>query len=144
MNDATVQSTSVFKLGDLAIEGPSGVVWSEVSEQLNLNLVKLDARAEIGEHVNDEVDVAMIVVSGSGEIEVDGDTQCFGTDDVVMAHRGALRSVRAHTRLLYYTVHVRRDGPSIAASKAVQSRAIAENDGRDRSWNGNSHRLQRR
>lgn len=117
MIDETVQSTSVFKLGDLAIEGPSGVVWSEVSEQLNLNLVKLDAGAEIGEHVNDEVDVAMIVVSGSGEIEIDGTIERFGTDDVVMARRGAVRTVRAHTRLLYYTVHVRRDGPSIAASK---------------------------
>ena len=42
VNEATVEVTSVFKLGDLAIEGPSGVVWSEVSEQLNLNLVSRD------------------------------------------------------------------------------------------------------
>ena len=117
VNDATVQATSVFKLGDLAIEGPSGVVWSEVSEQLNLNLVKLDAGAEIGAHINDEVDVAMIVVSGSGEIEIDGAVQRFGTDDVVMARCGVRRSIRAETRLLYYTVHVRRDGPSIVAAK---------------------------
>jgi hypothetical protein len=47
--------------------GREGVVWSlEAGPDLNVNLVRFGAGGGVGEHVNDEVDVVFVGVSGSG------------------------------------------------------------------------------
>ena len=45
----------------------AGVVWTlEAGEDLNANLVRFGPGRGVGEHVNDEVDVLVLGVSGSG------------------------------------------------------------------------------
>src|SRR5215212_10815350 len=52
----------------------TGVIWTlEGSSDLNANLVRFETGRGVGEHVNDEVDVLIVGVSGSGFVGVDGD-----------------------------------------------------------------------
>ena len=51
----------------------SGAVWTlRGSGDLNANLVRFPLGEGVGEHVNGEVDVLFVGVSGSGVVEVDG------------------------------------------------------------------------
>lgn len=51
--------------------GGEGVVWAlRAGEDLNANLVRFGAGRGVGEHINDEVDVIFVGVSGSGFVEV--------------------------------------------------------------------------
>ena len=56
------------------MEGGEGVVWAlGAGGDLNANLVRFSAGRGVGEHVNGEVDVIIVGVSGSGCVEVDGE-----------------------------------------------------------------------
>jgi quercetin dioxygenase-like cupin family protein len=90
----------------------TGVIWAlEESGDLNANLVRFDAGGGVGEHVNDEVDVLFVGVSGSGYVEVDGEEYALGPGKLVFVAKGAGRSTRAAAGgLAYLTVH-RRRGP---------------------------------
>ncbi len=88
----------------------SGVIWSlTTSTQLNLNLVRLEAAEEIAEHVNSEVEVALIGVAGEGAVVVDGSVTRLGPSVVVLVPLGASRAIRAGAApLAYLSVHRRR------------------------------------
>ena len=90
----------------------SGVVWTlRTSGDLNANLVRFPQGEGVGEHVNGEVDVLFVGVSGSGVVEVDGREHALGAGVLVLAPRGARRSTRsASSDFSYLTVHKRR-GP---------------------------------
>ena len=89
-----------------------GVVWTlEGSEDLNANLVRFEAGGGVGEHVNDEVDVLIVGVSGSGSVRVDGEEHPVSNGVMVFVQRGARRSTRAASEgFAYLSVH-RRRGP---------------------------------
>ncbi len=89
-----------------------GAVWTlEGSGDLNANLVRFDAGGGVEEHVNDEVDVLFVGISGSGTVEVDGEGQAIGPGNLVFVGKGQRRSTRAAAGgLAYLTVH-RRRGP---------------------------------
>jgi quercetin dioxygenase-like cupin family protein len=89
-----------------------GAIWTlSASADLNANLVRFDARQGVGEHVNDEVDVLMIGVSGAGVVEVDGEEHALCAGFLVFVPRDARRSTRSDTDdFAYLTVHKRR-GP---------------------------------
>ncbi|MGI8750744.1 MAG: hypothetical protein ACR2MN_00180 [Acidimicrobiales bacterium] len=73
-----------------------GVIWTlEPSSQLNASLVRLDAGGEIGEHVNDEVDVVVVVVEGTGELSVDDDAWRLGPATLAPSPAGTRRRIRA-------------------------------------------------
>ena len=90
----------------------SGAVWTlRGSGDLNANLVRFPKGKGVGEHVNGEVDVLFVGVSGSGVVEVDGREHALGAGVLVLAPRGARRSTRsASSDFSYLTVH-RRRGP---------------------------------
>jgi quercetin dioxygenase-like cupin family protein len=51
-----------------------GVIWTlDTSSDLNANLVRFGAGQGVEEHVNDEVEVIVVGVSGSGIVAVDGE-----------------------------------------------------------------------
>ena len=51
----------------------TGVIWSlQESRDLNVNLVLFSEGEGVGDHVNDEVDVLLVCVSGSGEVRING------------------------------------------------------------------------
>lgn len=89
-----------------------GVIWSlEASEDLNANLVRFGTGKGVGEHVNDEVDVLMVGISGSGNVRVNDEEYALRNGVLVFVPKGARRSTRSATDdFAYLTVH-RRRGP---------------------------------
>ena len=94
---------------------PGGAVWTlEASEDLNANLVRLGRGRGVGEHVNDEVDVLLLGVSGSGTVVVDGEEHALKAGRLVFVPKGSRRSVRgASEDFAYLTAHRRRGPPRI-------------------------------
>ena len=92
--------------------GREGVIWSlEAGTDLNANLVRFGAGRGVGEHVNDEVDVVFVGVSGAGFVEVDGREHALEAGKLVFVPKGARRLTRgASEDFAYLTVH-RRRGP---------------------------------
>jgi mannose-6-phosphate isomerase-like protein (cupin superfamily) len=90
----------------------SGAVWTlREGRDLNANLVRFPTGEGVGEHVNGEVDVLFVGVSGSGVVELDGREHALGAGILVLAPRGARRTTRsASSDFSYLTVHKRR-GP---------------------------------
>jgi quercetin dioxygenase-like cupin family protein len=97
---------------NLADEERTGVVWTlEQEGDLNVNLVRFPVGGGIEEHVNDEVDVLFVGVSGSGAVAVEGQEHHLGAGKVAFVPKGARRSTRSGTAdFAYLTIH-RRRGP---------------------------------
>ena len=95
--------------------GVGGVVWKLPHEgDLDGNLVRLAAGRSIAEHVNGDVDVLLVVRSGTGELVVDGDRHQLGDRAVALVPRGARRSITAAADgIAYLSIHRRRDGLTI-------------------------------
>ncbi len=91
----------------------SGTVWTQQEgRDLNANLVRFPRGEGVGEHVNGEVDVLFLGVSGSGVVEVDGREHALGAGFLVLAPAGARRATRSQSSdFAYLTVHKRR-GPT--------------------------------
>ena len=65
----------------------------------------------VGEHVNDEVDVLFVGVSGEGALVVDGEKYPLSAGTVAFVPKGARRSTGSSSDdFAYLTVHPRR-GP---------------------------------
>jgi mannose-6-phosphate isomerase-like protein (cupin superfamily) len=98
--------------GIASAERGLGVIWTqEGSADLNANLVRFEAGEGVGIHVNDEVDVVFVGVSGSGTIVVDGKTFALEPGRMVFVPKGCLRATRSGSgEFAYLTVH-RRRGP---------------------------------
>ena len=105
--------TLFTNLGEVDTSGPDGVVWGVASPQLNTNLVKLGAGAAINAHTNHEVDVLVIVRSGTGVATIDGVDHPIAAASAVLIPAGAERLVQATTDLIYLSIHQRRSGPTI-------------------------------
>jgi len=89
-----------------------GTVWSlRAGSDPNANVVRFGAGRGVGEHVDDETDVVLVGVAGSGFVEADGREHALGVGELVFVPRGARRSTRdASEGFAYLTVH-RRRGP---------------------------------
>src|SRR5688572_11499498 len=70
-DDDDLEAADLSGLLDAAVEG-NGVHWTlRSASDLNANLVRLEPGAEMGAHRNDEVDVLVVVLSGSGHLVSD-------------------------------------------------------------------------
>ena len=108
---------------------PGGVVWTlRASDDLNANLVRFGPGRGVGEHANDEVDVLLLGVSGSGAVVVDGEEHALEAGRLVFVPKGSRRSVRGTSEgFAYVTVHRRRGPPRIEPRGGRETRG-----GRDR------------
>lgn len=74
----------------------AGTVWTLAeSEESNANLVRFHLGRGVVEHVNDEVDVLLVGVSGSGEVAVDGEEHTLSAGILVFAPKGTRRAIRS-------------------------------------------------
>ena len=108
-----MRSTNIVDLYEKVTTGPrAGVVWTlEQGHDLNVNLVRFPAGRGVGEHVNEEVDVLVIGVSGLGVVAVDEHEHHLRAGTVAFIPKGARRSTRGESGdFAYLTVHPRR-GP---------------------------------
>ncbi|MFP3902172.1 MAG: cupin domain-containing protein [Acidimicrobiia bacterium] len=99
-----------------------GVHWAlDSSADLHANLVRLGPGGSIGDHLNAEVDVLIVAISGSGTLRVDGvDLPLIGE---VVAHvpKGTRRSITAGPEgLAYLTVHRHRDGIGLGPTRVLR------------------------
>jgi quercetin dioxygenase-like cupin family protein len=89
--------------------GDPGARWRLDGEDLQANLVWLGRGDRIQPHRNDEVEVLVVVVSGRGELTLDG--QVHRLAPLVVAHlpKGTVRAIAAvEGPLAYLSVHRRR------------------------------------
>jgi quercetin dioxygenase-like cupin family protein len=87
-----------------------GPVWGTESDDLNATLLAWPAGEANPEHVNAERDVLVVVVSGGGSLEVDGQAHELGPGDAVLVPKGASRRLAAGPHgIRYLSVHRRRD-----------------------------------
>ena len=99
-----------------AIAAPAGdrvgVIWAlDTSSDLNANLVRFGAGQGVEEHVNDEVEVIVLGVSGSGIVALDQEEHALSARILVFIPKGARRStVSASEDFAYLIIHSRR-GP---------------------------------
>ena len=115
MGDETSASPkSSVNLKDIAATAGDrvGVIWSlDTSSELNANLVRFGTGRGVEEHVNDEVEVIVLGVSGSGIVAVDREEHALSAGILVFVPKGARRpTVSASEDFAYLTVH-RRRGP---------------------------------
>ena len=97
---------------DASAAGQEGVVWTlRESSELNANLVRFETDGGVGEHINDEVDVLVVGVSGSGSVRVDGKEHPVSNGTLIFVPRGAWRSTRATSEVFAYLSVHRRRGP---------------------------------
>jgi quercetin dioxygenase-like cupin family protein len=98
-----------------------GALWqlAENGRELDANLVRLPAHAEVGEHQEDVLDVLLVVVAGSGRVAAGGDVLNLAPTTVVWLPRTSRRALAAGPDgLAYVTVHRRRPGLTIKSSVA--------------------------
>lgn len=95
--------------------GADGVIWALAGpRQLDANLVALGPAGQIASHRNDELDVLIVVVAGSGELSVDGTDQGLATHDLALIPRGARRQIVAGPEgMRYVSIHGARSGLTI-------------------------------
>jgi quercetin dioxygenase-like cupin family protein len=93
----------------------TGAIWTlDASSDLNVNLVRFGTGQGVGEHVNDEVEVIVLGVSGAGIVTVDREEHALSAGVLVFIPKGARRStVSASEDFAYLTVHRRRRPPQI-------------------------------
>ncbi len=90
--------------------GSDGAIWSLTSTDLNMNLVRWQSGG-VAEHLNAEVDVLLVGVSGAGIITVDGVEHQLGPAVLCLVPKGARRSIRCVAApFAYLTCHRRRGG----------------------------------
>jgi quercetin dioxygenase-like cupin family protein len=97
-------------LASLAAGGDHpGALWRLDGEDLQANLVRLGPGDRIEPHQNNEVDVLMVVVSGRGELTLDGQIHQLAPMALVHLPKGTVRAVVAvDGQLTYLSVHRRR------------------------------------
>ncbi|MEV4876069.1 hypothetical protein [Streptomyces cyaneofuscatus] len=97
-----------------------GALWhlAEQGRELDANLVRLPAGAEVGEHQEDVLDVLLVVVEGGGRVRIGdgGGGLELGPSTVVWLPRTSRRALAAGPDgLTYLTVHRRRPGLAVKA-----------------------------
>lgn len=106
-----------------------GVVWSDRSEELNVNLVAWSPPHGVEAHVNRACDVLLVGLYGRGHAEIDAATRPLSAGAVLLVPRGSTRSIVAETRLLYLTCH-RRQPETFSVGVATDGTRSPERRGR--------------
>lgn len=92
-----------------------GPIWGTESEELNATIIEWPPGAGPQEHVNETRDVAVVVLEGSGELELDGARRLLSVGEVTVLPVGSRRRIVAGPDgIRYATVHRRRGGLQIA------------------------------
>lgn len=89
----------------------TGAVWSQTSDDLNINVVVIGADSPIQRHQNRDVDVVVIAVDGTGVVLVDEEEFRLQPQQVAVIPKGAWRSIASDgASFAYLTIHRRRAG----------------------------------
>lgn len=109
---AAPTSTQVLRLLDAPpLQHDGGVRWFAAPGDLNVTLVEWQGGAGVAQHVNDELDVLLVLRRGSCVVMVDSEPQALFPGDIIVVPCGARRSIEAGIGgVSYLSVH-RNRGP---------------------------------
>lgn len=116
MEEVVGQVIDLAALADEAsAAGKAGALWSVSTADLNANVLRFAAGDGVPEHVNNEVDVLLVVVGGEGAVTLDGHELRVRAGQLMLVPKGARRAIRALgeelvEELVYVTAHRRRMG----------------------------------
>lgn len=103
--------------------GGNRLAWSSQGEELSVNLIAFAAGDGVAEHVNDEVEVLLVGVTGEGIVAIDERQQVLRAGNALLIPRGTRRSTRATTCCFaYLTCHRHRSGLRPTAPPANEQR----------------------
>jgi quercetin dioxygenase-like cupin family protein len=86
-----------------------GPIFGHETEDLDLTALAWDEGKGVGEHTNTEVDVAMIVLSGRGAIQIGEERHDLQAGRLIVIPKGVMRSITAlSSDFRYLNVHKRR------------------------------------
>ena len=113
-SDVSHGAVTIVELDAIEASG-DGVMWSlEHGGDLDANVVHLDPNGAIGRHVNDDVDVLIVVWMGAGRLDAGEIAVDLHPGTVVQVAHGAVRSLHAGPKgLTYLSIHRRREGLTI-------------------------------
>lgn len=106
----------ITKLTTNTVSGAKGSVWQlePGARDLDSNIIVLPPHDEIGGHVGPDLDVLILVLHGSGELETELDTISLQSGSLLWLPRKAQRRfVAGSNGLQYFTVHQRKPTLSI-------------------------------
>jgi quercetin dioxygenase-like cupin family protein len=84
------------------------------SKDLNVTLLVWPAHERTPEHVNHERDVLIVVISGSGAIDIDGDPHPLTPRQAILVEKGRRRRIHASANgIRYLSIHTARGGLQI-------------------------------
>jgi quercetin dioxygenase-like cupin family protein len=96
---------------DLLAAAGSGPLWGIASADLNATLLSWPTGHEVPEHVNAELDVFVVVLTGAGTVTIDGRQHDLAAGSAILVPRGARRRIVAgESGVRYLSIH-RRRGP---------------------------------
>jgi mannose-6-phosphate isomerase-like protein (cupin superfamily) len=96
---------------DLLASSGTGPLWGMASADLNATLLAWPPGHEIAEHVNEELDVLVVVLAGNGCAVIDGESHDVASGSAILIPQGTRRTITAGDGgLRYLSVH-RRRGP---------------------------------
>ncbi|MDX6560760.1 MAG: hypothetical protein QOD65_574 [Gaiellales bacterium] len=99
---------------------PAGVgpLWGMQSDELNATLLEWPPGGGVAEHVNDELEVVIVVLAGSARVILDGCEHRMSAGGLLLIPRGCTRAVSAgRDGVRYLSVH-RRRGPLLPIPRA--------------------------
>ena len=98
-------------VADLLGSPGAGPLWGMASADLNATLLAWPPGHCVAEHINDELDVLVIVLEGGGAATVDRREHTLMPGSALLIEKGSARTIRAGPDgIRYLTVH-RRRGP---------------------------------
>ncbi len=101
----------------------AGAIGSLVGADLNVNLVRLTPNEYLEAHINTEVDVLLVGISGAGTVELDDGDEPLATGSALYVPKGLRRGIRAGSQgVVYLTCHRRRGGLMPARRGAAERR----------------------
>jgi mannose-6-phosphate isomerase-like protein (cupin superfamily) len=105
----------LFDLDQGEGEGP---LWGTASADLNATLLSWTPGGGVAEHVNEERDVLLVVIAGSGTLSCDGEEYALRPGIAVLVPKGRLRGIAAGSAgIRYLSVHLRRPGLEIRRAR---------------------------
>ncbi len=95
----------------LAGDGVHRSLAGDGDRDLNVNLAHLDPGSEITDHINEDVDVLMVVLAGTGQLRIDATDHELVASALAYIARGRRRSIVAGPGGLTYLTAHRSRGP---------------------------------
>src|SRR5688500_16780158 len=104
----TITLAELEQLFDPNRQGP---LWSHSGDQLDVNLLHFSSGEGVEAHVNDVLDVWLVVIRGTGEAWVDGTRYDLIPGTCLYLPAGCERAIRSTADpLIYASAHQKRPG----------------------------------